>query len=205
MAEDVVKIRRDLNLSQNQFAQLLGIPVGTLRNWEQKRRQPDGPAQTLLGVAALYPEILPEVVRRVSEVGTMGSIFQQSHTEFFKKTDVIAIYLFGSRAQNLEHETSDFDYAVLTKGPHQLYDDLYQKLYDIFSEISPRDLQNDVIDIVFLKNAGLELKFHVIRYGKVLYEKNAQERLNFEAQTGLFYCDYKPVLDRFDHEIVEAL
>lgn len=59
---DVKKIRKRLKLSQNQFARLMGISVGTLKNWEQNRRKPDGPARVLLGVAALHPEVLPEVV-----------------------------------------------------------------------------------------------------------------------------------------------
>lgn len=59
---DAQKIRRKLKLSQSQFARLMGISVGTLQNWEQGRRKPDGPARILLGVAALHPEVLPDVV-----------------------------------------------------------------------------------------------------------------------------------------------
>lgn len=59
---DVQKIRKRLKLSQSQFARLMGISVGTLKNWEQGRRRPDGPARVLLGVAATHPEVLPEVV-----------------------------------------------------------------------------------------------------------------------------------------------
>lgn len=59
---DVQKIRKRLKLSQSQFARLMGISVGTLKNWEQGRRKPDGPARVLLGVAASHPEVLPDVV-----------------------------------------------------------------------------------------------------------------------------------------------
>lgn len=131
--------------------------------------------------------------------------FSSSHFQFLKTTDVVSIYLFGSRAQGLETENSDFDYAVLTKSNHELHDDLYLKLYDIFCEISPRTLKNDIIDIVFLKNIGLELKFHVIRYGKILYDSDAVKRLEFEIQTNLLYCDFKPILDMFDKNILEGL
>lgn len=55
-------IRKKLALSQSQFARLIGVQVSTLRNWEQGRRKPDGPARVLLGVAALHPEVLPDVV-----------------------------------------------------------------------------------------------------------------------------------------------
>lgn len=59
---DVKAIRECLGLSQEKFARLMGISVFTLRNWEQNRRKPDGPARVLLGVAAKHPEVLPEVL-----------------------------------------------------------------------------------------------------------------------------------------------
>ena len=44
----VRQIRESTGLSQARFAQLIHISVGTLRNWEQGRRRPDGPAAALL-------------------------------------------------------------------------------------------------------------------------------------------------------------
>lgn len=55
-------IRRRFKLSQPKFAGLLGISVGTLRNWEQGRRQPEGPARVLLLVATKYPEAILDTV-----------------------------------------------------------------------------------------------------------------------------------------------
>ena len=54
-AAEVPKIRRELGLSQQQFASMMGVSVATLRNWEQGRRQPQGPARALLLVAAMEP------------------------------------------------------------------------------------------------------------------------------------------------------
>jgi putative transcriptional regulator len=45
---DAQAIRRLTGLSQAKFAELLGIELATLRNWEQGRRHPTGPAQALL-------------------------------------------------------------------------------------------------------------------------------------------------------------
>jgi len=53
---DVRAIRDSLNKSQTEFAMMIGVSVATLRNWEQGRRVPDGPAQALLRVAAQNPE-----------------------------------------------------------------------------------------------------------------------------------------------------
>ena len=52
---DVKRIRSRLGQSQSEFAMMIGVSVGTLRNWEQGRRIPDGPAQALLRVAAQNP------------------------------------------------------------------------------------------------------------------------------------------------------
>jgi len=51
------EIRSKLKLTQDEFAGLLNISVGTLKNWEQARRKPEGPARVLLSVAATHPEI----------------------------------------------------------------------------------------------------------------------------------------------------
>jgi len=63
---NVKRIRENYKLSQSKFAALLGISVATLRNWEQGRRTPDGPARILLQVAAKHPHAVLDVVRSVS-------------------------------------------------------------------------------------------------------------------------------------------
>ena len=49
-------IRETANLTQAQFAQLLGVPVKTLQNWEQHRTRPTGPARALLRAVAKDPK-----------------------------------------------------------------------------------------------------------------------------------------------------
>jgi putative transcriptional regulator len=58
--QDVAALRRFVGMSQTQFAQAMGISVHTLRNWEQGRRRPEGPAVALLRIAARHPRILRE-------------------------------------------------------------------------------------------------------------------------------------------------
>ena len=57
---DVVALRRFVGLSQTKFARAMGISVHTLRNWEQGRRMPEGPALALLRIAARHPRVLRE-------------------------------------------------------------------------------------------------------------------------------------------------
>ena len=56
----VAATRSKLRLSQNKFAELLGISVKTLHNWEQGRRKPTGAARVLLRVASRHPQIVLE-------------------------------------------------------------------------------------------------------------------------------------------------
>ena len=54
-AADVPGIRKELGLSQPEFAGFMGVSLGTVRNWEQERREPQGPARALLLVASKQP------------------------------------------------------------------------------------------------------------------------------------------------------
>jgi putative transcriptional regulator len=56
----VVAARAGTGLSQSQFAELMGVSVRTLQDWEAGRRQPSGAAQTLLRIAAQHPRIVRE-------------------------------------------------------------------------------------------------------------------------------------------------
>ncbi len=49
-AMDVAKIRRKTKMTQRQFSQSFSIPLPTLRQWEQGKRVPQGPAQALLKI-----------------------------------------------------------------------------------------------------------------------------------------------------------
>ena len=52
---DVKRLRADLGQTQAEFALMIGVSLATLRNWEQGRRTPDGPALALLRVTAHNP------------------------------------------------------------------------------------------------------------------------------------------------------
>ena len=55
---DVQAIRARTGLSQNEFARSIGVKKGTLLNWEQRRRSPDGPARVLLALISKDPQIV---------------------------------------------------------------------------------------------------------------------------------------------------
>jgi putative transcriptional regulator len=63
-AIDVAAIRKKTGLSQAAFALRVGVPVGTIRNWEQGRRAPQGPARVLLALLDRNPRVVEETLGR---------------------------------------------------------------------------------------------------------------------------------------------
>jgi putative transcriptional regulator len=63
-ATDVAVIRNKTGLSQSHFARRIGVPVATIRNWEQGRRSPQGPARVLLALLDRNPRIVEETLSR---------------------------------------------------------------------------------------------------------------------------------------------
>ena len=59
---DVKKLRERHHLTQHSFAKRIGVPVDTLRKWEQGRRRPDGAARTLLIVFSHAPDLVAEAL-----------------------------------------------------------------------------------------------------------------------------------------------
>lgn len=60
---DVRAIRKAANISQSQFAKLIGVNVRTLQNWEQRRTRPTGPARALLKIVASDPKSIEALHR----------------------------------------------------------------------------------------------------------------------------------------------
>ena len=120
-----------------------------------------------------------------------------------RNLDVLAVYIFGSTAEGFSQSHSDFDIGVLVdKSINGLNKNkLYNHLYEIFTELFP----GKNLDIVFLNTAGLELRFDVVSNGKLIFESQTQDRLNFEAQTVLQHADFKPLLRQFDQAVLNRI
>jgi DNA-binding transcriptional regulator YiaG len=59
---EAARIRHELNLTQDAFAELLGVSLATVRKWERGTIEPSGAAKTLLAVAKINPEVIREAV-----------------------------------------------------------------------------------------------------------------------------------------------
>jgi putative transcriptional regulator len=55
---NVAKIRKSMGLTREAFAMRFGLRLGTVRDWEQRRRKPDGAARVLLTVIEREPEVV---------------------------------------------------------------------------------------------------------------------------------------------------
>lgn len=63
---DVAAIRQRTGLSQAGFAARIGVAAGTLRNWEQGRRRPEGPARVLLALIERNPRIVEDTLGKAA-------------------------------------------------------------------------------------------------------------------------------------------
>ena len=63
---DIVAIRKRSGLSQAAFSRQIGVSPGTLRNWEQGRRHPDGPARVLLNLLAHDPLLVSRTLGKAA-------------------------------------------------------------------------------------------------------------------------------------------
>lgn len=65
-AVNVRAIRAKFDLTQNEFAARFGFALGTLRDWEQGRATPEGPARTLLLIIDQHPDVVEDVLRQAN-------------------------------------------------------------------------------------------------------------------------------------------
>lgn len=120
---------------------------------------------------------------------------------------VAGIYLFGSEAQGVSGPTSDFDFGVLMENPKILSDaearkKIYNELYDIFSN-QIKQLKN--IDIVFLQDGYLQLQYHAVSQGKLIYVKNPQFVGNYKERVIEHHADFAPLRREFHKAILQRI
>lgn len=105
---DVRGIREQFELSQSEFAGLLGISVKTLQNWEQGRRSPHGAARVLLQVAARHPDAVWDVVgTTASTPESTGDHKTERSTWFGAPTVSERGRLIREKGPKFEYDTED--------------------------------------------------------------------------------------------------
>lgn len=121
--------------------------------------------------------------------------------EFFKtQSDVVAVYLFGSRASCTAGPLSDIDIAVLLK--EGLGKGIYsEKEMDYLGKANDI-LHTDEVSFVLLNKAPLTIQYGVLTEAKVLFSRDEEARLSFEERVIDEYIDFRPVLEEYDREFL---
>lgn len=117
--------------------------------------------------------------------------------------NIASLYLFGSFAEDKTMPFSDIDIGILLTQEAMADTDkdmgkIYNQVYDVLTDIFP----SRNLDIVFLQKAPLELRFDVIRHGRIVYESSHDASLNFEENTMMLYADFKPLLNQINEIIL---
>lgn len=141
--------------------------------------------------------------------------FSTKHINIFKKMGIQTIYLFGSQVSGRIGSLSDVDIGVVFIEPEKYRDktlDVYSKLYDIFTDVLPKDylkrrfkMRAHEFDIVFLQFAPISLQFEAIKQAEILYESNKQKRLSYEEYIMKKQCDLKYFHDMRHQAILERV
>ena len=111
---------------------------------------------------------------------------------FLRQEEVILTYLFGSAARGRVNYSSDVDLAVLLDA--RLGEEAQFEHYLLLAVELANFSQRDV-DLVLLNKASPLLAHEVIRHGRLIYERCAAERIDFEIRTRQIYFDVKPMLN----------
>lgn len=111
--------------------------------------------------------------------------FNESDKKRLHDLGIAGVILFGSRAQGIASDASDYDIFVIGAHNKLVYDTLYDMIAGKIGKLVN-------IDIVFEDTAPMELQHHVARYGRVFYESNASVFADFRQRVMTEYADFAP-------------
>lgn len=120
---------------------------------------------------------------------------------FFRgEKKVTVAYLFGSRAMKIEIPQSDVDVAVLLiETPKKLLE-YYLYLVTNLSRI----LENEA-DLIILNTSPPLLKHQVIKHGKIIYCRDEEARITFEARAESEYLDFQRTITRYNECLMKQI
>ena len=80
---DVKEIRHRLRMTQEEFAEAVGVKLPTLRHWERGDRRPNGPARVLLNLLSREPEQIVKIAEAGSFLSRFHCLAKQSFIQNF--------------------------------------------------------------------------------------------------------------------------
>jgi len=116
--------------------------------------------------------------------------------------DIVAVYLFGSTAQNKAHRFSDVDVAVLFDEEMDA-ETMFRRTLTIGTALEAQLFAP--VDVVALNRAPIFMRFKIIQTGKLIVEHKRTERCLFQMRTMNEYYDAKPYLDYQRSETIRRI
>lgn len=110
--------------------------------------------------------------------------------------EIVAVYLFGSRAEDTHTSQSDVDLAILLNNKIAAEFDLLDFI------VSLERMLELPVDAVVLNRAGEVLKFQVRLHGVLLYESDVRIRKEFEVTSRKYYEDFQYLHRRYAREVL---
>jgi len=117
------------------------------------------------------------------------------------QSDVVAAYLFGSRATGRAREGSDVDVAVLLDEEDSVA--RFERRLRLMSEVS--DVCGREADVIVLNDAPPILQHQGLKHGRLLYERDRRARIEFEVRAGKIYADLKPMYDFYTRDLMQKI
>jgi predicted nucleotidyltransferase len=109
--------------------------------------------------------------------------------------DVMAVYLFGSRARETATASSDVDVAVLYAEPPAPSLEGLGPALDIEADLER--MLGLPVQVVILNQAPVDLVHRVLRDGKLLIDRDPSRRIRFEVKARNEFFDLQPILARY--------
>lgn len=110
---------------------------------------------------------------------------------------VKSVYFFGSRVTGKAVKNSDYDFAVLFDDTTSKEDRFDLKLKLMVKLL--KAVKTDAVDLVVLNDLpSLFFRYIIIKEGKLIYQKNDLETVEFESRTLGLYFDFRPFLEEYN-------
>lgn len=164
MHQPIRVVRENVGLTQEQVANLVGIPVKTIRNWEQNIRKPSEWVMNLI-IDRILHEKSEQTTTMDENQGILSFLtIKKIVSQFAEQSDIKSVYLFGSYAKGEANDYSDIDLYIES--------DLNGLEYFEFVE-SLREQLNKKIDLLSNNTLNIhsQLMDEIKRTGIVLYQK----------------------------------